>query len=120
MIKGNRFLTFLTIILLSISAAFAQAGNGMISGKVLSLDGDPLDFATVMLKGTKYTSTTNDKGLYHISAPAGQYTLVVSSVGFEKKEISVKIEPKQRRRINVKLNSNTHLADLIVVANPVS
>ena len=89
MIKGNRFLTFLTIILLSISAAFAQAGNGMISGKVLSLDGDPLDFATVMLKGTKYTSTTNDKGLYHISAPAGQYTLVVSSVGFEKKEISV-------------------------------
>lgn len=120
MIKGNRFLTFLTIILLSISAAFAQAGNGMISGKVLSLDGDPLDFATVMLKGTKYTSTTNDKGLYHISAPAGQYTLVVSSVGFEKKEISVKIEPNQRRRINVKLNSNTHLADLIVVANPVS
>ena len=68
----------------SSSPALARHGSGMLSGKVLSADGDPIDYATVFLKGTTLSSTTNEKGLYHISAPAGEYRVVFSSVGFEK------------------------------------
>ena len=78
-------------ILLSLSflipfVLFASVNDGMITGKVLSVDGDAVDYATLSLKGTGYSASTNDKGIYHLSAPAGSYTLVVNAVGFEKKE----------------------------------
>lgn len=51
---------FITFWIASI-AALAQNNTGMISGKVLSLDGDPIDYATVFLKGTSYSCSTNEK-----------------------------------------------------------
>ena len=53
----------------------------MISGRIISTEKETVDFATVYLKGTSYGGTTNQEGLYHIKAPAGDYTLVVSAVG---------------------------------------
>jgi len=104
----------------SSSPALARHGSGMLSGKVLSADGDPIDYATVFLKGTTLSSTTNEKGLYHISAPAGEYTVVFSSVGFEKYEAHVVIAADGRRKLNVKLKPSTQLAEVIVVASPLS
>ncbi|MDE6115881.1 MAG: carboxypeptidase-like regulatory domain-containing protein [Duncaniella sp.] len=92
----------------------------MISGKVLSADGEPLDYATVSLKGTEYSSVSNEKGLYHISAPAGEYTVVFSSVGFEDLELKATIKADERVKLNVKLKSATQLGEVIVVGNQLS
>ncbi|MDE6587834.1 MAG: carboxypeptidase-like regulatory domain-containing protein [Paramuribaculum sp.] len=92
----------------------------MISGKVLSSEGEPIDFANVYLKGTTYSGTTNDKGLYHINAPAGDYTIVFSSVGFEMLELKTTIKADERVKLNVKLKSATQLAEVIVVGNTLS
>lgn len=100
--------------------AWAQNNIGMISGKVLSLDGEAIDYATVFLKGTSYSCSTNEKGLYHIKAPEGKYIVVFSSVGFEKCEMPVTIESSQRRKLNVKLKPATQLAEVIVVGNQLS
>ena len=112
----NIFLLIITLLLFPIHVR-GEDHSGMISGKVLSVDGDIVDYATVYLKGTKYSSTTNDKGMYHINAPAGEYTLVISSVGFEKAETKVKIKSKERVRLNVKLKPAAQLAEVIVVGN---
>ncbi|MDE7125351.1 MAG: carboxypeptidase-like regulatory domain-containing protein, partial [Muribaculaceae bacterium] len=113
---------FLFLITFSIvwPAVLAQKNSGLISGKVLSFDGDPIDYATVFLKGTSFSCSTDEKGLYHIKAPEGKYTLVFSSVGFEKVEIPVTIKAQQRSRQNVKLKSVTQLAEVIVVGNQLS
>ncbi|WP_288259371.1 carboxypeptidase-like regulatory domain-containing protein, partial [uncultured Bacteroides sp.] len=56
----------------------------MVSGKVISKEKqEVVDFATVYLKGTTYGCTTNEEGIYHLHAPAGKYTLVVSAIGYE-------------------------------------
>ena len=99
---------------------FAKDLFGMISGKVLSADGEPLDYATVSLKGTEYSSVSNEKGLYHISAPAGEYTVVFSSVGFEDLELKATIKADERVKLNVKLKSATQLGEVIVVGNQLS
>lgn len=112
-------LQFVSFWIVSISA-LAQNNIGMISGKVLTLDGEAIDYATVFLKGTSYTCFTNEKGLYHINAPEGRYTLVFSSVGFEKLEMPVNIKSRQRTKLNVKLKQATHLAEVIVVGSPLS
>ncbi len=112
-------LVILSICLLSLNLS-AKELTGMISGKVLSSDGDPIDYATVYLKGTNYSSTTDEKGLYHISAPEGSYTVVFSSVGFEKLEVKASVTAKERTKLNVKLKSDNQLAEVIVVGNTLS
>ena len=92
----------------------------MISGKVLSADGDAVDYATVFLKGKSYSSSANEKGLYHIKAPAGRYTIVFSCVGYEKTEKSVEIKKGDRVKLNVKLKPSTQLGEVIVVGNQIS
>lgn len=62
----------------------------------------------------------NEKGLYHLKAPAGEYVVVVSSVGFDKVETKINIKSKERVKLNIKLNPVTQLAEIIVVGNQLS
>ena len=120
MASPNKYIiAFLAICLMCLNIA-AKDINGMISGKVLSSEGEPIDYATVYLKGTSFSGTTNEKGIYHISAPAGTYTIVFSSVGFEKLELTATITEKDRTKLNVKLKPDTQLAEVIVLGNGLS
>ena len=75
MASPNKYiLAVLAICLLSLNL-YAKDVNGMISGKVLSSDGEPLDYATVYLKGTSFSGITNDKCIYPINAPDGNYNI---------------------------------------------
>lgn len=112
-------LLFIAFSIFSISAT-AQTDFGMIYGKVLSLDGEAIDYATVFLKGTSYSCSADEKGLYNIEAPEGKYTIVFSSVGFEQCEIPVTIESRGRSRLDVKLKPSTRLAEVIVVGDQLS
>ncbi len=115
----KKYLIF-TISILTALAAYAGAGNGMVSGKVLSADGEPIDYANVFLKGTDLSCPTNEKGLYHISAPAGEYTVVFSTFGFDKYETQIKIPARGRIKLNVKLKPATQLEEVIVTGNPLA
>lgn len=112
-------LLFVTIIAVSFRV-LGSAPIGMISGKVLSIDGEPIDYATVSLKGTEYACSANDKGLYHIKAPAGEYVMAFSCVGYEPREIKVTIAGGRRVKMNVKLNPSTQLAEVVVVGSQIS
>ncbi|MDE5900814.1 MAG: carboxypeptidase-like regulatory domain-containing protein [Muribaculaceae bacterium] len=109
----------IAICLLSLNLS-AKDVTGIISGKVLSSDGQPIDYANIYLKGTTYSGTTNDKGIYHINAPAGNYTIVFSSVGFEKLELKTAIRANDRTKLNVKLKPATQLAEVMIVGNTLS
>ena len=109
----------LLLSLISISACvcgIAQNNPGVVSGKVMSFDGEAIDYAIVYLKGTEYSCVTDEHGLYHLKTPSGKYTIVFSSVGFEKTERSVEITEGGNIRLNVKLESATQLAEVVVVA----
>lgn len=112
------FLSFL-LLLISISA-FSQHKT-MISGKVLSTEKTTVDFATVYLKGTNYGGTTNEEGIYHLQAPAGEYTLVVSAIGYNTVEKPVKLMRGERTKMNVVISPQaTELDEVVVVSNGVT
>lgn len=117
--RKKYFFSIITLLTIAIST-FAAGKPGIISGKVLSTDGEPIDFATVFLKGTSYTCSTDEKGLYHLSAPAGDYTIVYTSVGFDKKEFKVNLKAGERDKMVVKLKPSTNLGEVIVVGNQLS
>src|SRR3954468_13424544 len=70
-----------------ISPAMAQS-NIEVKGRITNDKNQPVASATVAVKGTSRGTTTNENGDFQISAPSNG-TLVVSSVGYPTKEISV-------------------------------
>ncbi|WP_373175685.1 TonB-dependent receptor [Bacteroides eggerthii] len=89
----------------------------MISGKVISTEKEVVDFATVYLKGTGHGGITNQEGIYHVSAPAGNYTLVVSAVGYKTVEIPVTLLRGQRVRQNITISPETQQLDEVTVVS---
>ncbi|WP_365325934.1 TonB-dependent receptor [uncultured Parabacteroides sp.] len=93
----------------------------MISGKILSTEKETVDFATVYLKGTNYGGTTNEEGIYHLKAPAGNYTLVVSAIGYTTVEKAVRLIDGQRIKQNMTISPQVEeLDEVVVVSNGVS
>lgn len=65
-----------------------------------------MDFATVKLEGTSYGGATDEKGLYHFEAPPGNYTLVVSAMGYGTARRQITVRPGERQKVNVKVAPN--------------
>jgi TonB-linked SusC/RagA family outer membrane protein len=75
----------LTLFLLVSTLSFAQK---QVTG-VVKENTTPSANATVVVKGTTVATQTDANGRFSIQVPAGKNTLIVSSVGFETKEINV-------------------------------
>lgn len=85
----KRYLLSALIVLPLLVLAFAFVNTITITGKVTDEKGTPLKGASVNIKGTNKGITTDTAGNFSIEVPRQKTVLVVSSVGFEKKEVSV-------------------------------
>ena len=111
----------LTLLVISVSVCAQGRNECMISGRIISHDEQAVSYATVQLKGTGYGSATNDEGLYHVKAPAGDYTLVVSAVGYETVEKKVTLRAGERLKMNVRIREEAiQLGEVSVVSAGVS
>lgn len=107
------------VFLLGTLSAWA-GGTATVTGKVLSNEKEAVSFATVYLKGTTHGCTTDERGIYHLHAPAGKYTLVVSTIGYETVETPVTLIDGERIKKNVTIASKaTELDEVVVVSNGV-
>lgn len=112
----------LAFMLCGVDADAQKNGKvGMVSGRVISSDKDIVGFATVSLKGTGYKTATNKDGLYHLTAPEGEYTLVVSAVGYKTVERHVELKSGERKKLNVKMDEQVNeLGEVTVTSSGVS
>ena len=67
------------------------ARRGWLTGVVLDVSGKPVEGVSVALKGTSYGATTGADGSFRVSAQAGAYQLVVSSIGYVTQEVAVTV-----------------------------
>ena len=86
------FKNFFVSAAIMISVAFGQKGT--ISGLVVDSNGSfPLGGANVFLEGTEKGGITDNEGkAYILDVPVGDYTLIVSYIGFESFEQSVRVQ----------------------------
>ena len=70
------------LFLLFAGQAFAQGLSGVVMGESHDGKKEPLPFATVVWKGTRSGTLTDDLGKFHIGIPPGATQLVVSYLGF--------------------------------------
>ena len=76
-------------ILLLLPATTILAQQMTISGKVTDSNNQPITGATVSVKGSNVATQTNAEGSFSIIVPNAKTVLVVSSIGFEPKELPV-------------------------------
>jgi TonB-dependent starch-binding outer membrane protein SusC len=67
----------------------SMAQTKTVKGKVTDSKGDGVPSATVTVKGTSTSTSTAGDGTFSITVPSTAKTLVISSVGFDTKEVSV-------------------------------
>ncbi|MEM6397469.1 MAG: TonB-dependent receptor [Bacteroidota bacterium] len=107
MMKNKPILTIVFLLLFfSTSVQIFAQGNGSISGTVLTEAGIPLEGASVAIMDTDRGSITNRDGQFEIgNLAAGSYTLVVTSIGYEKSTRTFSLESNESKRFIVGLNS---------------
>lgn len=102
----------LMMLSLFVMASSALAQTKTVSGKVTDSKGEPVPSATVTAKGSKANATTAADGTFKINVPSGTTTLVISSVGFATKEVSI----SGNGEVNVSLETqNAALNEVVVV-----
>jgi hypothetical protein len=90
----NRY--FLAIFF-SIIGTLLLAQTATIRGVIYNKkNGEPVIFTNVYLDGTQFVAQTDVNGFYTITkVPAGNYSLVFSSIGFEKTSVNVSVKAGQ-------------------------
>lgn len=82
-----------------------------ITGKITSDDGNGLPGANILVKGTNKGTVSNAAGEFSIEIPDGQTVLVISSVGYQTKEVLV----QGKKVLNITLVSDVKALEEVVV-----
>lgn len=78
---------FVLVLLFITSVSWAQ--NKSVTGKVIDEKGEAISNASVLVKGTQAGVSTNAKGEFSISAASSAQFIIVSSVGFQSKQVAI-------------------------------
>ena len=108
-----------TVLLFGL-VSFATFGQKVaIFGKVMDQSKQAIVGASVTLKGTVRGVQTNIKGEYIIKGlKAGNYTILVSSIGLKSKELSFSLQENEVKSLDFELEEETTLLkDIQVVAS---
>ena len=121
----HRVLLFTVLLFVSLLGARGQSDpstpqaqpatdiRGIVSD---SASGDRIPGVNLQIKGTKRGATTNTNGFYLITSVApGDYDLVVSAVGYERKTIHFGLHGEEPLTLNVKLGVRVIQTGEIVV-----
>ncbi len=105
--EKTRRLFLILLMVASMPFAIFAGTTGKISGKVTDAQsGEPIVGANVIVQGTYLGAATDVDGYYYINnVPPGEYTVVVSSIGFQKviiNKVPVKID--LTFKLDVKMN----------------
>lgn len=81
--KGILFLFALLI------SAVSWSQTRTITGTVTGEKGEPVSKASVVVKGSQLGTSTNERGEFTIAVPSTAKMLIITSVGFEAKEVAI-------------------------------
>ncbi len=99
------------LLQLTVVAVFGQYNlSGIVTG-----NNEPLAGASVVLKNTLYgISTYGDGNFQFKNLKKGEYTLQVSFIGYETKEIQVTVNSD--KKINIELDENVVMTDEVLIS----
>src|SRR5688500_5057777 len=113
------------VVMLFSLSVIAQTITSTIEGTVTDPNGAVVSGATVKATGTtlvaERTATTNDEGVYRLTAlPAGTYTVTVSASGFTVSTANVELTVNKVAQFDVQLEIEGRVSGQVTVTNDVA
>ncbi len=113
--KKNYLMKLMLSCIFLMSAIVASAQTGSISGRVVDETNQPLPGASVTIKGTTKSTSTDVKGYYKISQlGSGSTTVAVSFIGYQISEKSVTTTDGDTK-LDFKLQPSSENLDEVIV-----
>lgn len=81
-----------------------------VSGRVTNQNGQPVSYASVVVKGTSAGTTTDAGGNFRISIPYNASTIVISAVGLQSRELFI-----SSNQMNIAMQESNKSLDEVVV-----
>ncbi len=99
--------------------AYAQNGNGIVKGKLVTDDGKPAAYVSLFLKDTRLKVSSNEAGEYVFEhVPNGHYTVIASYVGLQTQTVNIEVINGETKVVNFKLRESAdELQEVIVTAS---
>ena len=115
MIMKKNILFLLVFLFVSANAVFAQT---KVSGVVLDKLNQPIPFANVVFKDSSEGIVANEDGLFYLESAKTYTILLISSVGFSEKEIT--LQKAVNYNMKIQLNEAESLNEVVVFAGKTS
>jgi outer membrane receptor for ferrienterochelin and colicins len=110
------FTILLYTIVLLLTTIFSQAQTATLSGTVSS-NGAPIGFANVYLKGLHLGTVSDEDGKFSIEKiPFGTHTVIISSIGYDRKMESITFKENQTTLLNFELKESTSSLNEVVIS----
>ena len=111
---GRIILCFFSIVLCCgiVEAQMIKAKTIVVRGVVTGQDNEPLQGATIVVKGTSRATTTQTDGSFQIDVPENS-TLTFSSIGYSPQD--VRVGASSQPNFSVQLTENKNQLDQVVV-----
>jgi TonB-dependent starch-binding outer membrane protein SusC len=104
------------LLLALLAGPVSAQGVGTISGQITAIDLDlPVPGANVRLQGTTLGAATDAEGVFSFSAPAGDYTVVITALGYRTVSRPLTVRNGANTDLNVELAEDALLLDQVVV-----
>ncbi|MCW9705923.1 TonB-dependent receptor [Fodinibius salsisoli] len=82
-----------TLSLMTLTGFAQQAEQFSVTGKITNPNGEPVENANVLVENTSHGASTETDGTYEISEVArGEYTFVISSIGFQRYSRTIEVD----------------------------
>jgi len=86
----------------------APLGSAVLTGRVTSTEGKPLEGAMVLLLGTQLSARSNADGAFRlIGLPAGTQSVEVREIGYSPKRFAVDLSPRRPSTLAATLDERT-------------
>jgi len=108
MVRGT---VVLSLLGLTPTLVVAQQVAHTVTGTVTSQTGETLPGVTVVVKGTTTGASTDVNGKFSLSVPSNDAVLIISSIGFTRKEVPI----GDRTDVKIELATETNALDEVQV-----
>ncbi|MDD7886947.1 TonB-dependent siderophore receptor [Flavivirga sp. 57AJ16] len=95
-----------------------HAEKGQVSGKITTVEGNAASFVSVLLKGTRIGTTTDENGFFSFSVPEGEYIILTSSIGLKQQSKPITIIANNNTKVNFTLSETSEaLQEVVLTGN---
>ncbi|MFM2368471.1 MAG: hypothetical protein RL619_771, partial [Bacteroidota bacterium] len=106
---------FLFFLFVSVNVLFAQT---KVSGIVIDKTNQPIPFANVVFKGSNEGVVSNEDGRFYIESAKTYAAIIISSVGFSEKEIT--LNKLVNYNFKIQLNEAESLKEVVIFTGKTS